>query len=217
MPPLERRRDRGNRIADELLVRLGRELRIARVAAGVSQRALAGAASQSQARISRLERARISTASVRTYAVLFAVLGHRLTVGAYPDASPVRDAGHARLIARLARLLPQGVRLLTEVRLRRPGDLRAWDGSLTAAGQSCRLEAETVIGDVQALDRRIGLKMADDEIERVILLVADTRRNRDALRAHRELLRARFPLDSDEVLGALQAGRIPAAGGILVL
>ena len=81
----------------------------------------------------------------------------------------------------------------------------------------CKLEAETVLADIQALDRRIGLKMEDDDVDRVILLVADTRRNRDVLRSQPSLLRSRFPLDSGLILAALRAGRLPERSGILVL
>jgi hypothetical protein len=54
-------------------------------------------------------------------------------------------------------------------------------------------------------------------VTRVILLVADTALDRDVLRAHRELLRDRYPLDSREILAALRVGRCPDRGGILVL
>jgi hypothetical protein len=71
--------------------------------------------------------------------------------------------------------------------------------------------------DVQALDRRISLKARDGQIDRVILLVADSEANRRALRLHREALRASFPLDSRAILRAIREGRCPSASGILVL
>jgi transcriptional regulator with XRE-family HTH domain len=217
MPPLERRRDRGRRAADQLLKRLGDELRIARTAAGLSQRTLAAMAGMSQAKVSRLERAIAPMAPLRAYAILFEMLGQAVALRTYPRTSPARDAGHVRLLRRFRALLPAAALFRTEVPLRRPGELRAWDGELVLVGGSCRVEAETVISDVQATDRRIGLKMADDGVDRVILLVADTRHNREVLRASRELLRARFPLDQGEVLRAIQSGRCPAQGGLVVL
>jgi hypothetical protein len=51
----------------------------------------------------------------------------------------------------------------------------------------------------------------------VILLVNDTAANRRVLAAHREALRARFPLDGRAILQALRAGRAPTASGIVVL
>jgi len=80
------------------------------------------------------------------------------------------------------------------------------------------VEAETAIRDGQAIERRIELKRRDDpSVDRVVLLVADTRRNREALALLCEGLRDRYPLDGREVLGALGAGRHPPASGIVIL
>jgi hypothetical protein len=176
----------------------------------------------SQASVSRVERADAPNAALAMYAILFATLGCALTVRPYPVGSPVRDAAHARLIARLVAILPRSIRSRTEVPLGRSavvraGDLRAWDGDLRLARDRCTVEAETVLSDIQAFDRRVALKMADGHVDRVILLVADTRRNREALRDHRALLAARFPLLPGQVLGALRSGRLPDRSGIAVM
>ena len=97
------------------------------------------------------------------------------------------------------------------------GDLRAWDVELAAHGDAVALEAETVLDDVQALERRVALKAQDAGVAVVLLLVADTARNRRILRAHREALRARFPLDTRAAMADLGAGRLPAVGAIIVL
>jgi hypothetical protein len=73
-----------------------------------------------------------------------------------------------------------------------------------------------VLYDFQAQVRRIMLKMGDDGVEVVILLVADTHRNRRVLREFRELIRVQFPLDTREVLAALRAGRVPERSGIVI-
>ena len=160
---------------------------------------------------------------------MFAVLGMRLSVKAYPEGPPIRDAAHARLIARFRAELPPGVTLRTEVPLlagwpiraaarsraavrlraeppRLGQDLRAWDGQLETADATCKLEAETVLYDLQAQERRVALKMADDGVIVVILLVADTRRNRQVLAEFGELIAARFPLDTRAVM------TVPAGG-----
>jgi transcriptional regulator with XRE-family HTH domain len=217
MPPTQRRLDRGHRSADEILQRLGAELRIARRVAGLSQRDLAPAARVSRSQVSRLERGAIRSASVRAYAVLFAMLGYSLSCKAYPDGTPLRDVGHLRLIKRCLAELHARVGYRSEVPTRIRGDLRSWDLELRVDDATCRVEAETVISDVQALDRKIGLKMADDGVDVVILLVADTARNRTALAEARELLAARFPLRTREVMASLRAGRVPHASGIAIL
>jgi transcriptional regulator with XRE-family HTH domain len=217
MPPSERRLHRGRREADETLRRLSSELRIARRSAGLSQRVLARAAGISPAQVSRLERGEVRGASVRVYSVLSAILGLKLTCRAYPNGSPLRDAAHLRLIRRFAAQLPPGVSLRTEVPVGLPGDLRAWDGELDLGKETCKLEAETVIADAQALERRLGRKMLDDGVDVVILLVADTRRNRAALDDAGLVLAARFPLSMRRVMAAVRAGRCPARSGIVIL
>lgn len=48
-------------------------------------------------------------------------------------------------------------------------------------------------------------------------MVADTPRNRQALREYRELLAARFPLDTRAVMKRLRAGHVPERSGVVVL
>jgi hypothetical protein len=122
-----------------------------------------------------------------------------------------------RLLKRLIAELPEAIRLRTEVPIRAPGDLRSWDAELRTGSTTCKLEAETVLSDIQALDRRIGRKMADDEVQVVILLVADTLRNRAALREAAPLLETRFSLSTRQVMAPLRAGHLPSASGIVIL
>jgi hypothetical protein len=80
------------------------------------------------------------------------------------------------------------------------------------------MEAEVHLCDVQALARRIALKLRDDPgVDRVILLVARSAHNRAVLREHREALRAEFPLDGAAILAQLRRGELPRGSGILVL
>jgi hypothetical protein len=84
-----------------------------------------------------------------------------------------------------------------------PGDRRAWDRRLD--GQvSIGVEAETGLRDLQAIERAMNLKRQDSGVTRMILLVADTSRNRRLLREHAAILRSTFPLSTREVLQALR-------------
>jgi hypothetical protein len=76
---------------------------------------------------------------------------------------------------------------------------------------------ETKLGDIQALARRIRLKQRDGEVDLVILVVADTRHNREMLELHREALRELLPLDGRQVLASLRHGRLPDRSGIVLL
>jgi hypothetical protein len=170
----------------------------------------------SPSQVGRLENARCPAVSLRALSIVFEVLGMRLSARPYPVGSPIRDAAHARLLTRFQAGLPPTVKLRTEVPLRLDRDLRAWDGQVEATDGTCKLEAETVLYDLQATERKIALKMADDQVDLVILLVADTPRNRRILREFHELIAARFPLDTRAVMRQLRAGHIPDRSGIVV-
>jgi transcriptional regulator with XRE-family HTH domain len=213
-----RRRDIGARDADRLVYRLAEELRIARLDAGLGLRDVARASGISKSQLHRYEHARVPHVSVRDLAVLSAVLGMRLGVRPYPAGPPLRDAAHARLLARFKSRLHPAVRMRTEVRLRTVADdLRAWDAELALEGDTCKVEAETVLYDLQAMDRRLARKMGDDGVERVVLLVADTRRNRGVMREFRELIAERYPLGTREIMRALGGPRLPPRSGVVIL
>jgi hypothetical protein len=78
------------------------------------------------------------------------------------------------------------------------------------------VEAETVIDDTQALDRKLALKTRDGNVDHVILLVADTPRNRRALAAANASFAA-LPLRTRDVLVALRAGVEPRGSGVVLL
>ena len=197
--------------------RLGQELRALRRQAGLSQRRLATEVGVDHAVISRIEAGGAAATTLDLYARLFAVLGGRLSVKVYPEGDALRDEAHVRLIGRLRALLHAAIRIRTEVPLGIQGDLRAWDVELAVDGVAVALEAETVLDDVQALERRIALKAQDGGVDVVLLLVADTARNRRILRANRESLRTRFPLDTRAAMAYLRGGRLPPVGAIIVL
>ncbi|HUQ78371.1 MAG TPA: hypothetical protein VM427_05815 [Patescibacteria group bacterium] len=72
-------------------------------------------------------------------------------------------------------------------------------------------------GTVEALHRKLALKERDGDVDRVILLLADTRHNRVFLRGSGSSLRTRFPLDGRQALMHLAAGTDPGASAIVLL
>jgi hypothetical protein len=78
------------------------------------------------------------------------------------------------------------------------------------------VEAETRLGDIQALERGIAGKQRDIQIERVVLLVADTRHNRHVIESVPELSR-RFPIGTRACLAAFTRGRDPGGDCLVVL
>ena len=196
---------------------VGREIRDARLNAGLSQVVAARAVQMSHAQLGRIERAELRGLTVKQASRACAAVGLKLVVRTYPDGDPIRDAGHAALLRRFSAVLPVGVRWRTEVPMPIAGDLRSWDAIATFHDGALAIEAEMRLRDPQALDRRIALKQRDAEIDRVLLLINDSEANRRAIRASRESLRSRLPLDGREILRAVRRGRVPHASGILLL
>ena len=87
---------------------------------------------------------------------------------------------------------------------------------ITGSAWRAAVDAETVLDDIQAVERRVTLKQRDGGVEHVILLVADTRRNRRALRAAPAAFGA-FSRDARTVLRALRRGDGPGTSAIVLL
>ena len=170
----------------------------------------------SHTKIGRVERAEPGQLTIELAARIAAVLGLRLSVMLYPDGSPVRDAAHLALLERLRKRTGPGLRWLPEVPIPIEGDRRSADAVIEGASARVLIEAETRIDDVQALERRIGGKLRDMKIERVILLVADTRHNRSVVR-DTPGIHTRFPMSTRACLSALGRGRDPGGDGLIFL
>ena len=152
-----------------------------------------------------------------TLATIAAVLGLDLPLRTFPCASPIRDAAQLQLLAKLRALLPEDLTWRTEVPLPIERDLRAWDAVVGGPGWRVPVDAETRLRDVQALARREALKRRDDGAETMILLVADTRHNRQVLRLAKSDLANDFPIAGTVLLAALSRGERPTGSGILFL
>ncbi|HET7028881.1 MAG TPA: hypothetical protein VFI34_00090 [Candidatus Limnocylindrales bacterium] len=163
-----------------------------------------------------MESHRGGSVDLRLLAAIAAVEGFDLRLALYPAGDPIRDAGQQRLLARLRAILHPSLRWRTEVALPNDGDLRAWDAETGAAAWRLPIDAETVLDDLQALERRLARKQRDDGADHVLLLVADTRRNRGALAAAPAAFGA-FSRDARAALRALREGRDPRSSAILII
>lgn len=198
---------------------IGREFYGTRSNAGISQDDVSAAAGMSRPKYGRIERAIEPEVSVASLARIAAALGLDLSIRFYPEGDPVRDAGHAALLGRLAARCHRNLVIQPEVPFPRPGDRRAWDAVITGFGSAirCAVEAETRPTDVQALARKLALKERDGGAHRVILLLSDTRHNRVFLHGPGQLLRTRFPLSGPRTLELLGAGEDPVGNAIILL
>jgi transcriptional regulator with XRE-family HTH domain len=213
----ERRYDRGTERGRELINRLGRELREARLDRGLSLRVTAREARLSAPTLSRIERGRSPTVSFMTVARLMATVGLELSARAYPGGQPLRDAPQVDLLGELRAELHRTLRWATEVPLPALGDLRAWDATVSGRGWIYGVEAETGPRDAQALARRIALKQRDSNVDGVILLLRRGRRSASFLHDARAVLTPNFPQDGRRAVELLRAGLDPGGSAIVVL
>jgi transcriptional regulator with XRE-family HTH domain len=177
-----------------------------------------GAASGlSTTQISRIERAKLASASIDQACRLASVLRLNMSVKFYPAGQPLRDQAHLELIERFRARLGPPLVLRTEVPVSIAGDARAWDMVVGGGPRPFGGEVETRLRDWQALGRRITLKMRDSGIDQVILLVSASRSNREALRVAEASMAAMFPIPARVALKALGEGRDPGGSVIIML
>jgi hypothetical protein len=171
----------------------------------------------SRSQFARIERSETVGLTLEQACRAAEAVGLHLGARLYPGDDPARDARQLRGRDRLRALIPVGAVWRTEVVFGIPGDRRAWDATIDHLGRRAGCEIENVITDIQALERKLALKLRDGEVDILILVAADTEANREVLRRHREQLRGLLPLDTREVLGSLRKGRLPGASGIVLL
>lgn len=79
------------------------------------------------------------------------------------------------------------------------------------------IEGESRMGDAQAVERRLRIKLRDDPRATVLILVLSrSRHHREVLAAHREVLRDLLPLDGPAIMRALRSGHRPPGSGIVL-
>lgn len=216
MPATVRALDRALHASIQLRLRIGQELRDARLGAGASQRQVAEALKCSGATVSRVERGLRRNLSVDFLTRHAAVLGLVARINLYPTGSAIRDAGQLRVLNRLEPHVGTPFRWVLEFAVR-PDDLRAFDVALLAPHVRIGVDAWSRIRDVQASVRATMRKQVDSGVDRVIIVLADTQANRDAVREAGDALRRSFPLTTRQVLGALREGVDPGANGVVFI
>ncbi|MEP7158110.1 MAG: helix-turn-helix transcriptional regulator [Chloroflexota bacterium] len=213
----ETRVERGRRNGRMAAAKLLWEIRVARVTANVSQRTMARRLGWSHVRYGRFERNATREVSIQNLAAVASLLGLELSAGLHKADDSIRDAGHQALVRRFRALLAPAWQVIAEMPLPGTGDRRSWDLGLRLVAQRVGVEAETAIRDVQRLVRHTRDREADGGMDEVVLLLADTRRNRRLLPELLEALGDRFQTPPRPVLKALREGRpLPGSGVILV-
>ena len=195
------------------------DLRSRRLALGRSLDTVARAIGLSPSLVSRIERHDIRWPRADHLAAMAAALGLDLRLAAYPAGEPIHDRVQLRLLEAFRARLHPATTWRAEVGLPIRGDRRAWDAVAIAPDRGWTgIEGISRMGEVDGVLRRVDLKRRDDpRITRVVLVVADTVRNREALRLGAGTVRAGYPLDTRGVLAALGAGRTPPLDGVAII
>jgi transcriptional regulator with XRE-family HTH domain len=213
-----RRTDLGLADARRHSASAGAELRATRLAAGISQATAARAAGMSEGQWGRLERNELARPDLVQLCCAGRALGLEGSYRYFPAGDAVRDSAQLSLAARFEAVLRPPLRMRREVLLPGRDTMRAWDGMVHGDGAPFVVECESHAGDAQALERRLRIKLGDDDRMGVLILVlARSVHHRNLLREHREVFRDLLPLDAPAILRAVRAGRRPSASGILML
>ncbi len=147
------------------------------------------------------------------------VLGLRVRARAHPIAAPLRDVAQLAVTRRFRSRIAPAWRVTLEAPLAIPGDLRAFDLLLGLGAVRIFVEVITRLTDAQAQLRSIQLKLRDGGVPagRLLIVVAESKHNREALRAVRDLLADEFPVPGRALWAALAEGRDPGGNAIVVV
>jgi hypothetical protein len=96
------------------------------------------------------------------------------------------------------------------------GDQRAWDAVTDGRGLAVAWECYTRLEDLQATERALNLKQRDSGMPCVVLVLKESRHNREAAPAAPGLRRS-FPLGARAVFAALERGEQPRSNGLMFL
>jgi transcriptional regulator with XRE-family HTH domain len=205
----------GRRRSRLIRQRIGAELEAARLAKGLSLREVARRLGVSPQRIGRAERGS-DALTIDLVARIAPVVGLQLAAQLHSSGDAVRDRAHLALLTRFGARVGAGVRIRTEVPMPIQGDLRSGDAVIAFKGGQALVEAETHLGDLQLIERKATAKQRDLAVDRLVLLVADTRHNREVIDLHPELC-AKFPVDTRTCLRSLARGDDPGGNALVIL
>ena len=129
---------------------VGRELRLARVLAGLTQREVADRLGRARSHVSRVEHGRMPTLNLTHLATHAALVGLKPWLRLYPAIGRPLDAGQLALFERLRSRLAASWSVRLEVPMPGSADLRAADVTLSIPGCICVVELITRVADFQA-------------------------------------------------------------------
>ena len=214
-----RRTDVDRAKASELVRRVGRDLRTARLVLGLSQAKVGRRAGIVQSTLSEIERGQFA-ADLRTLFQVAAAIGLQPVLNLYPNGRVrLRDTGQLAIANLLIDRAGPAWRPILEHPIGRAPDLRAADLVLVSLQEVLDLEIERNLADVQA-QLRSGMLKRDALAERYkvpvrfVLVLPDTPRLRGIV-AGAPALKAVMQMTSSDVLAAIRKGPPLGGDGIL--
>jgi hypothetical protein len=169
--------------------------------------------------VSRIEEGKLVALTIAQAIVVADAVGLDVSVKAYPGRRPTRYAGHTRKMTAFLAHVARPVRFATEVALpprEAARERRAWDAMLFAPDGDTGVELEMRLYDMQAQTRRLFLKWRDSGVERLLLLVDDSRTNRHALALFPEYLNGLPRIRTAMLYAALERGERPPSAYALI-
>lgn len=206
-----------SRAASWVLRLIGRELRVARILAGQTQKQVAAVLRKSTSHVSRVEHGLIRGLTMAQLHRHAAVVGLKPYVNLYPLIARPLDAAQLQLFERFHARIAASWKVTLEAPMPIRGDLRAADAVLTIPGCRCVVEIITRLADFQAQLRSARRKVRDLGADRLILVVAATPTNRRAVRDSGRAVEEAFPVRTKEALRSLAAGTDPGGDALILL
>jgi transcriptional regulator with XRE-family HTH domain len=214
----ESRISRADRRSSVVRSNVGSELRVARASAGLTLDQVAHAVGISASELSRIERGLAGWVGLATLNRIASIVGIDLWVRTYPGGEPLRDLAHLRLTQAFTELVGPSLSIRGEVSIGDARDQRAWDLTLTdPQHRVCGTELETRLVDAQSQMRRINKKRTDSNVDRLLVVLADTRLNRSALRAAAALMATDLSIDDTAAYAALRRGELPPRDALILV
>ena len=205
------------RLSRWMLDQVGRELRLARISAGMRQIDVARPLGTSKSRVCRVEHGHVMSLNMGDLARHAAAVGLKPSLRLYPLGRRLLDRAQLELLERFRRRIHPAWTWETEVPMPIHGDLRSGDCRITVPRCAILVEAYTRLSDWQAQTASAARKKRDLEADRLIILLAATHANRRAAWEAASVARGSFPLRTKETLAALAEGRDPGADAIVFL
>lgn len=209
--------DRAARRARAQLDALVRDLVHARHSAGLTQARVARALHVSRPLVASWERGRILPGPIQL-GEWAAAVGLDVPSRAYPGGPALRDAGQLTVLRRFRERVGPAWGWRTEVSVSAdPADRRAIDAMLVREGARVGVEAISRLVDSQGQTRPILLKQEAARLQRLVLVLADTRLNRRAVADGDPTLAPAFPCPAREAMRALRRGEAPSGNAIALV